>query len=72
MFTNFVADTLDAGNLSNLRLLIDKAIAWVKERFDLLCNNLTQELEAIPYDTLLSREGVTYNAPTLSAIRKRR
>ena len=42
MFTNFVADTLDAGNLSNLRLLIDKAIAWVKERFDLLCNNLTQ------------------------------
>jgi hypothetical protein len=72
VFTNFVADTLDAGNLSNLRLLIDKAIAWVKERFDLLCNDLTQELEAIPYDTSLSRESVTYNAPTLGAIRKRR
>jgi hypothetical protein len=72
VFLNLVADTLNAGNLSNLGLLIDKAIAWVRERFDLLCNDLTQELEAIPYDTLLSRESVTYTAPTLTAIRKRR
>ena len=63
-----LADTLNQPNYSNLKLLIQKAKSWVVSEFDTLCGILTKELEAESYDDLLSREGITYRAPTANEI----
>jgi hypothetical protein len=65
---NALADTLNETNYSNLNLLIQKAKLWVVHEFDKLCDILTKELEAEPYDDLLSRESITYRAPTANEI----
>jgi hypothetical protein len=66
------ADTLNQPNYSNLKLLIHKAKSWLVSEFDTLCGILTKELEAESYDDLLSREGITYRAPTVNEIHEKR
>jgi hypothetical protein len=53
--TSLVPNTLVEGNLGNLILLIDSALAWVISEFDKLCDTITAELEAEQYATLLSQ-----------------
>lgn len=58
------AVTLVPENYSNLKLLIEKAHAWVVAEFDRLCDILTEELEATPHEQLLSLPSMTFRAPT--------
>jgi hypothetical protein len=67
-----IGDTLSQGNYSNLHLLITRAQQWVIEQFDQLCNILTDELEPEPYETLFARQGITYTAPRVDEMHKRR
>jgi hypothetical protein len=46
-------NTLEQGSYGQLKLLIQKALAWVVSEFDTCCEIVTKELEAIPYDELL-------------------
>jgi hypothetical protein len=52
--TSFQGQTLNDGNFGNLYLLIEHALAWVESRFDTLCDDITEELEKLPRETLLS------------------
>jgi len=51
--------TLDQENWNNLRVLVDKAHAWVSKEFDSICERLTKTLESEPYEGLLSRKAMT-------------
>lgn len=66
------ADTLGQENYSNLKLLIQKALAWVIAEFDTCCAIVTKELEAISYDNLLSKEDVNFRIPTVTELGKNR
>ena len=67
-----IAETLGQENYNNLSLLIKTAKQWVIGEFDKICENLTQELEAKPYDELINRKAITYTAPGLDQISKNR
>jgi len=67
-----IAETLSQENYNNLSLLIETAKQWVVGEFDMICGNLTKELEAKPYDELMHREAITYTAPGLDQISKNR
>lgn len=56
--------TLQQGNYSNLKLLIQKAKSWVIAEFDLLCDRLTETLEKERYEDLLARDALSYRVPT--------
>ncbi len=60
--------TLEQGNYGNLKLLIQKARAWVVSEFDALCERLAIELEKESYDKLLERNNITYRVPTVDDI----
>ncbi len=62
------ANTLEQGNYNNLKLLIQKALAWVVAEFDTCCDVVTKELEALPYEDLLKRPEVTYRVPSAEEI----
>jgi hypothetical protein len=64
--------TLGQENYQNLHLLITTARTWTIERFDELCDIITAELEAKPYDELLAMEGVRYTTPTADEVHKTR
>ncbi|MBS0299097.1 MAG: hypothetical protein JSR32_04040 [Proteobacteria bacterium] len=70
-FTAF-GETLEQGNYRNLKLLIEKARAWVVSEFDSLCEELTEALEKECYDKLLSRESINYYVPTIEDISRAR
>lgn len=57
------AVTLVPENYSNLKLLIEKAHAWVVAEFDRLCDVMTSELEAQTHEQLLSQPSMTFRAP---------
>ena len=61
--TSFQGQTLNDGNFGNLYLLIEHALAWVESRFDTLCEDITEELERLPRETLLSQPELKYLAP---------
>ncbi|MCG8028667.1 MAG: hypothetical protein N0E59_10720 [Candidatus Thiodiazotropha taylori] len=61
-------NTLEQGNYNNLKLLIDKALAWVVNEFDTCCEVVSKELEAIPYEELLARPDVQYHVPSVEEI----
>lgn len=61
-------NTLEQGNYSNLKLLIEKALAWVVSEFDTCCEFVTKDLEGIPYDELLKRPDMTYRVPGMEKI----
>lgn len=66
------AESLEAGNFSNLVLLIQEALAWVTAEADKLCDEITKELEALTREELLSRPRLTYSVPTPKDAIKRR
>lgn len=63
-----VAETLEQETYSNLRLLVEKSLAWVHKEFDRLCNTLTSDLEARSYDELLRMPSVEYRTPEDGAV----
>jgi hypothetical protein len=67
-----IGDTLSEGSYSNLHLLLTIARKWVVEQFDELCNVITKELEAQPYDALLSKSAITYTVPGANDVHKTR
>ncbi len=60
--------TLEQGNYGNLKLLIEKARAWVVTEFDSLCERLTGALEQESYEDLLARDAITYRVPTVDEL----
>ena len=60
---SFQGQTLNDGNFGNLYLLIEHALVWVESRFDTLCNDITEELEKLPRETLLGQPQLKYRAP---------
>jgi hypothetical protein len=63
-----IGATLEQGNYGNLKLLIEKARAWVVTEFDSLCERITGLLEQESYEDLLAREAITYRVPTVDEI----
>jgi len=63
-----IAQTLVQGNYSNLKLLVDKALAWVVAEFDRCCERATSELEKLSYEELLAKESVQYTAPSADEV----
>ena len=68
----FVSITLDQVAYSNLHSSITHALKWVEEQIEDLCNFLTSELEAVPYDDLFSRKEIVYSPPKVEEIGKPR
>jgi len=68
----FQSQTLDQTAFGNLHLLISRSMEWVVQKFDALCEDLTRELESVPYRDLIKRDSVTYSPPKLEEIDKRR
>jgi hypothetical protein len=66
------AVTLRPENFSNLKLLVQKAHAWVIAEFDRMCEVLTEELEAEPYDELLARASMVHRTPADEDLHKSR
>ncbi len=64
--------TLELGNYGNLKLLIEKARAWVVAEFDTLCKRLTADLEKESYEDLLARDSINYRVPTVDEISRGR
>jgi hypothetical protein len=61
---SLISETLTQENYNNLHLLISQAQTWVLEQSDLICDQLTADLEPQPYETLFAIENMTYSAPT--------
>jgi hypothetical protein len=61
--TTFQGQMLNNGNFGNLYLLIEHAFTWVESRFDTLCDEITEELEKLPRETLLKQPDLKYRAP---------
>jgi len=53
------AATLDQAPYSNFQLSIQRSLDWVIGQFDELTDNLTLELEGIPYQELVARQALT-------------
>lgn len=66
------ANILDQVGHSNLCLLVSKALDWVTNRFDALCDELTAELEAEAREALMARKSPTITAPHSKNIARRR
>ena len=67
-----IGETLEQGNWNNLHLLIQTARKWVVVEFDILCDTITKELEAKPYEDLNNLEPVTYTVPKIDDLKKNR
>lgn len=63
-----VADTLEQGNYGNLHKMVTETLSHIDARFESLCSNLTEELEARSYGELEAMEEMTYSKPELSDI----
>lgn len=59
-------------NINNLKLLISKIKIYVINKFDNLCDDITKELESIPYSDLIKIESPTYNKPNVEDMGKNR
>jgi hypothetical protein len=57
---------IEDDNYSNLMLLTSHSLRWVVNEFDVLCNRITDQLEQLPYENLLSQKMMAYH-PRLSA-----
>ena len=66
------ADILGQDNFTNLRLLIEEALAWVKHEYDDLAHTLTEELELKPHGELLALPDLAYSKPDASDVALRR
>ena len=59
-------DILGQENFTNLRLLIDGAMAWVEQQYDDLADSLTQDLELRAHGELLALPDLAYSKPDVS------
>ncbi len=66
--TTILGATLVQDNYNNLHRLLTYSQAWVVEQFDTLCDLLMSELENLPYEDLISRDSVHYQAPNLDEL----
>jgi hypothetical protein len=65
-------ESLSQENFSNLSLLIKKAREWAQGEFDALCDQITQEMEALSFDELFAMEAIVYSPPKVDDIKKKR
>lgn len=63
-----IAETLEQENYSNLHLLLQTARDWVIREFDTLCEALTKEMEALPYQDLIVRKSINYQVPKVEEV----
>lgn len=71
--TSVMSITLNDENLGIFDRLIGEALKWVESRFDQLCEQITEQLEGLPYETLLAQPDMTpYRAPTANDVSVRR
>ena len=66
--TTFEANSLEQANFSNLSLLIENVLSWVNSQYDELCIHITNELEKVSRETLLSQPNIAYRAPKAEEI----
>ncbi|MBF3518082.1 hypothetical protein [Burkholderia pseudomallei] len=67
-FLSRYAVTLEQDSFSNLTLLTKDATQAVEKEFDTLCDEITSELQKIPYSELLVVDSVTLTVPKLSEL----
>jgi hypothetical protein len=65
---SLTADTLIEENYSNLGKLVETSLGWVKNEFEILCTELTTELEAVPYQELIGRASVAHRKPEIDGV----
>jgi len=70
--TSFMAVTLEDGTFSNLLLLVNRSIEYVKESHEKLCKMITEILEMKEYSELTNYGDVIYNLPDVKKIHKPR
>ena len=67
-----LAETIGQDNYNNLHLLIKTAKEYVIKEFDVLCNNLTKELEKISYKALINKDSIMLQIPDVDKVDKNR
>lgn len=65
-------EVLGQENFSNLHLLITTAMKWVTQKFDFLCDQITEDLEREPIEKLLARPEMISTTPTTERLDSRR
>ncbi|GEM_PF-757830 len=69
---SFSAEMNTSENIQNLELLITKTRMYVESRFDVLCSELTEELEAVPHADLARMESIEYAKPGVKVMKESR
>ena len=67
-----LGQTLVQDNYSNMKLLVTRTLEWLNVEFDSLCDDVTEELERVPYDELSKRLPLVYRAPTFEDVARNR
>jgi hypothetical protein len=67
-----IGQTLAQDNYGNLKLLIRTSLTWTATQFDVVRNQLMEDLEKSSYDELLHREPPQYRAPELREVSEKR
>jgi hypothetical protein len=67
-----IGDTLDPTNYRNLKMLVDTALTWTANQFDVVRDQLKGELEKVPYGDLIRRESPRYRAPEWNEVSNKR
>lgn len=64
-----LSESLCQQNYANLYNLIDRALKWVTNKYDSLCNSIAKELEDLPFSELNSRDQIRYRVPELKDLK---
>lgn len=64
--------TLEEGLYSNLKLLVEEALAWVRTEFHACCDQLRVELEKLDRDVLFAKPSLEYVPPTYADLFRKR
>ena len=57
---SFYGETFCEENVSNLSLLIKEANRYIETKYDSVCEKITEELESVEYNELISRDRLSY------------
>jgi len=68
----FVGDTLTKEDYSNLKLLLKKTKNWVELEYHRLCDEISAELEKIPYEDLIKLPAPKFSKPQEGDIHRTR
>jgi hypothetical protein len=52
--------------------LLGIAIGWVKEEYEILCTDITTDLEEVPYQELQNRDSVAHRKPEIDDVGTKR